>query len=78
MKYLLTLFLLPLSLMAQDMCVECPTCHQHLNIKSEITINKVKTGIWGDTWFCPNPNCGYENYTGINNCALCGTRQPGK
>ncbi len=26
-----------------------------------------------DTWKCSNPRCGYENYVGINHCALCGT-----
>lgn len=34
------------------------------------------TGIWGDTWICPRKDCGYENYTAINNCAICGTRRP--
>jgi hypothetical protein len=28
-------------------------------------------GFWGDTWVCSN--CGYENYEGIETCALCGT-----
>ena len=29
-----------------------------------------------DTWTCPNPRCGYKNYEGIKNCALCGTPRP--
>jgi hypothetical protein len=28
-----------------------------------------------DTWICPNPRCGYENYEGINYCALCGAKR---
>ncbi len=29
-----------------------------------------------DTWRCPKKGCGYENYVGINSCALCGTKKP--
>ncbi len=28
-----------------------------------------------DTWTCPNRSCGYQNYEGIDYCALCGTRR---
>lgn len=27
------------------------------------------------TWQCSNPACGYENYEGIDYCALCGKRR---
>ncbi len=33
-------------------------------------------GIWGDTWKCPKEDCGYENYEGVDRCAICGTRKP--
>ena len=34
-------------------------------------------GRWmPDTWTCSNPTCRYQNYEGINYCALCGTPKP--
>lgn len=78
MKYLLTVLLLPISLMAHDISIECPTCHDHIIIKTEPKISGVKAGrgFWGETWVCPNSACGYENYVEIKYCALCGTKQP--
>jgi len=32
-------------------------------------------GWFPNTWRCSNPACGYENYEGINYCALCGKRR---
>jgi hypothetical protein len=29
--------------------------------------------LFPDTWVCPNRNCKYENYVGINYCGICGT-----
>jgi hypothetical protein len=46
---------------------ECPYCLKPIECKR----------IWGDTWICPNENCGYENYDGINHCGLCGTPRNG-
>lgn len=77
MRYLAAIFLLPLSLLANDFEVECPTCSEHFIIKTQTTVKTFTAGIWGDTWVCPNINCAYENYTAINRCALCGTQQPG-
>lgn len=76
MKALLVLCLLPFSLMAGDICINCPTCQESIVIKSELQIDSVQAGIFGDTWICPNQRCGYENYTAIRYCALCGTEQP--
>lgn len=42
--------------------INCPHCKKSLEIR----------GIWGETWACSNPHCGYENYDGINYCAICG------
>jgi hypothetical protein len=32
-------------------------------------------GFFPNTWVCPNQNCRYENYEGINYCAICGTKR---
>lgn len=41
-----------------------------------IPLEELMEGLWGETWICPRKDCGYENYTAINNCAICGTRRP--
>lgn len=41
-----------------------------------VSLEELKNGIWGDTWTCPNPNCGYENYDSIKYCGVCGTKKP--
>ncbi len=33
-------------------------------------------GVFGDVWTCPNPHCNYQNYVGIDYCALCGSACP--
>jgi hypothetical protein len=34
---------------------------------------------WGfETWKCPNKACGFDNYTAIEYCGLCGTKRPMK
>lgn len=42
----------------------------------EVLTQAKKLGIWGETWTCPNPDCGYENYDRISHCAICGTKKP--
>jgi hypothetical protein len=39
--------------------------------------SNLETGrrIFGDTWICSNPHCGYENYDGIEYCAICHTKR---
>lgn len=32
-------------------------------------------GLFPNTWRCSNQACGYENYEGIDYCALCGKRR---
>ncbi|CUI18123.1 conserved putative secreted protein (plasmid) [Candidatus Protochlamydia naegleriophila] len=41
-----------------------------------IPLGDLMAGFWGDTWICPNPDCGYENYEAVNFCGICGTRKP--
>ncbi len=41
-----------------------------------ISLGDFLEGLWGDTWICPNPACGYENYDAVNYCGICGTRKP--
>src|SRR5271170_2625173 len=70
----MSLILLFLSLKAfgDDVYINdrCPLCHNE--------INSIETfGIFPDTWRCSNPKCKYENYDGINYCALCGTKRKG-
>ncbi len=45
---------------------------------AEPILNREGTEIAGyfpSTWTCHNRHCGYENYDGIDYCALCGTRR---
>ena len=46
-----------------DLKFTCPGCKNQVQYQ----------GIWGNTWTCPNSNCGYENYESIRYCGLCGT-----
>jgi len=48
----------------------CPYCHRDIQIDSITSVR-----LFPDTWRCPNPKCKYENYDGINYCALCGTKR---
>ena len=41
-----------------------------------ISLEDFRAGLWGNTWICPNPDCGYENYDAVNYCGICGTRKP--
>jgi len=50
----------------------CPHCHGEIQINSSISVR-----LLPDTWRCTNPKCKYENYDGINYCALCGTKRKG-
>ena len=52
----------------------CPHCNEELEIKIP-SIETVR--YFPDTWHCSNPKCKYENYEGINYCALCGTKRKG-
>ena len=40
----------------------CPYCDKPIEVKR----------TWGDTWTCPNPDCRYENYVGLDYCGICG------
>ena len=40
-----------------------------------ISLEELKAGFWGDTWICPNSNCGYENYNAVRYCGICGTER---
>ena len=31
--------------------------------------------VFGETWICPKNGCGYENYDGIEYCAICHTKR---
>lgn len=70
MKYLFSALLLMCTLQAEEI-IQCPNCHDTLIIKTE-----AKRMIWGHTWTCPNPTCGYDNYEGIDYCGICGTKRP--
>lgn len=48
----------------------CPCCYQELPSYNEAT-----TQLFPDTWRCTNPKCRYENYEGIDYCALCGRKR---
>jgi len=45
--------------------IRCPHCENDVDLK-------IECGIFGDTWICQNPNCGYENYTAVSRCGICG------
>jgi hypothetical protein len=66
-RYMLIKILLMVSLLsisyAYSEIISCPNCQTKLEMK----------GVWGHTWICPNPDCLYENYEGIDYCGLCGT-----
>jgi hypothetical protein len=34
--------------------------------------------FWGETWICPNPDCGYENYEAVDYCGICGAFRYGR
>lgn len=39
-----------------------------------VSIEEIETGARRQqVWVCPKSTCGYENYEGIDYCALCGT-----
>lgn len=47
----------------------CPHCEQDINLVVEMTFSD-RGYLFPDTWTCGA--CGYENYVGINYCAMCG------
>lgn len=49
----------------------CPNCQSQIKF---VLVDDSK-GIFGETWTCSDPNCGYENYVGINHCGVCGKRR---
>lgn len=46
----------------------CPHCHKDIEISFD-------SRLFPDTWRCSNPKCKYENYEGIDYCAMCGTKR---
>ncbi len=46
----------------------CPHCMEKIEFK----------GVWGQTWICPKPSCGYENYEAVQYCGICGTSRYAK
>jgi hypothetical protein len=51
-------------------CISCPKCYHEIDTESQGLY------IFYDTWICPNPHCGYENYDEINYCGICGSKKP--
>lgn len=49
-----------------DEYFQCPYCECY---------SPVTGHVFPDTWKCPNKKCGYENYVGIEKCAMCGTKR---
>lgn len=50
---------------------ECPSCERPMILRAEdIVVRYVH-----HTWTCQNPNCGYENFDGIEYCGVCGTKR---
>jgi hypothetical protein len=45
--------------------LKCLHCENRVDIK-------IECGVFGDTWLCQNPHCGYENYTAVSRCGICG------
>lgn len=45
--------------------IQCPYCENSVDLK-------IECGVFGDTWICQNPHCGYENYTAVSRCGICG------
>ena len=41
--------------------IECPYCYEDF-----------KLGVFGETWTCEYPYCGYVNYDYARSCGLCG------
>ena len=50
---------------AECMEMPCPYCDQPIQLGCSRR----------ETWICPKPTCGYENYVGIEYCGLCGTKR---
>lgn len=50
----------------------CPHCNSDI---SEVVCGYNIGWLFPSTWYCPNPKCGYENYEGLDYCAMCGTRK---
>lgn len=49
---------------------------QHLSCDANgffTSLQDIQVGKARESWVCPNPDCGYENYVGIDYCGLCGT-----
>ena len=49
----------------------CPHCETDIELVVQMTVAD-RGWVFPDTWTCGA--CGYENYVGINHCALCGGR----
>lgn len=63
--FALVLFIFIASYHTRGNTTVCPHCEKEIEI--------VKIGFFPDTWTCPNENCRYQNYEGINYCGLCGS-----
>lgn len=51
--------------------IVCPHCECTIGIHPVAT-KETRKWPFPDTWICSQ--CGYENYEGINSCAMCGGR----
>jgi len=67
----MSIFLLILTVGAFAEDIVCPHCYSYIQIES------VSMRYFPDTWRCSNQKCRYENYDGIDYCALCGTKRKG-
>ena len=47
----------------------CPHCETDIELTVQMTMSD-RGWPFPDTWTCSQ--CGYENYEGINSCAMCG------
>jgi hypothetical protein len=50
----------------------CPYCNEDI---TEIVSGYSYGWLFPNTWRCPNLNCGYDNYEGLEYCGRCGTRR---
>lgn len=47
-----------------------------LSTQSVFSTDKIMGRWMPDTWRCPNLDCQYDNYEGMDYCGLCGTPKP--
>jgi hypothetical protein len=69
------LLMIPLVVIIVGASVDFDTFEGWFGNKSNLQVmsDNDTASLFPKIWICPKTECGYSNYDGISNCALCGT-----